>query len=84
MGLIEASISVIAMVLMGIMIYLPWRNWRKSQRAKPVENPHMLRDTEKDRRSMLAFVTMLMNSFFFLFIIATLVPVFSLNLCARG
>ncbi len=84
LAIIEAIISLIAMMLMSFMVYLPWRNWRKFQTEKPTHNPRMLQDTEKDRRSLLAFVAMLMNSFFFLFIIATFVPVFALNACARG
>lgn len=82
--MIEAIITVIAMLLMSFMIYLPWRSWRKFQTEKPTANPQILQDTEKDRRSLLAFVAMLLNSFFFLFTIATLVPIFALEVCARG
>lgn len=82
--IIEAIISLIAMLLISFMIYLPWRNWLKFQTQKPTTNPRMLQDTEKDRRPLLAFVAMLMNSFFFLFIMATFVPLFALNVCARG
>ncbi len=84
LAVIEAAISLVAMVLMALMIYLPWRNWVKFQTHAPADNPRMLSDTEKDRRSLLAFVAMLMNSFFFLFIIATFVPVFALKVCAHG
>ena len=82
--MVEAMITLIAMLLMSFMIYLPWRNWRKFQSEKPRDNSRMLQDTEKDRRSLLAFVTMLLNSFFFLFLISTFVPIFALNACARG
>lgn len=82
--MIEAIITFIAMLLLSFMIYLPWRNWRKFQTEKPTANPQILKDTEKDRRSLLAFVAMLLNSFFFLFTIATFVPIFALNVCARG
>ncbi len=81
---IEAIITFIAMLLMSFMIYLPWRNWRKFQAAKPTDNPRLLQDTEKDRRSLMAFVAMLANSFFFLFILATFVPILALNACVRG
>jgi uncharacterized membrane protein len=82
--MIETIITLIAMLLMSVMIYLPWRNWRKFQTEKPTANPEILQDTEKDRRSLLAFVAMLLNSFFFLFMIATLVPILALYVCARG
>jgi MFS family permease len=70
---IEAVITLIALLLISFLIYLPWKNWRKFQTDKSLENPKMLKDTEKDRRSLLAFVAMLMNSFFLLFIIASFV-----------
>ncbi len=84
LGFIEAAITFVDMLLMSFLIYLPWRNWRKFQSEKPVDNPRMLKDTEKDRRSLLAFVAMLLNSFFFLFIVAFFVPMLTLNACVRG
>ena len=84
LAVIEAIITLIALLLMALMIYLPWRNWRKFQTEKPMDNPQLLQDTEKDRRSLLAFVAMLLNSFFFVFLIAMFVPIFALNVCARG
>lgn len=84
LAVVEAIITLIAMVLMSVLIYLPWRNWRKFQTERPMENPRMLNDTEKDRRSLIAFVAMLLNSFFLLFIVATFVPMLVLNVCARG
>ncbi len=82
--LIEAIITLVAGLLMLLLIYLPWRNWRAFQTEKPTENPQMLQDTEKDRRPLMAFVAMLANSFFLLFMIATFVPMIALNACARG
>ncbi len=82
--IVEAIITLIALLLMSFMIYLPWRNWLKFQTEKPTENPQMLKDTEKDRRSLMAFVAMLLNGFFFLFLVATFVPMLVLNVCARG
>ncbi len=82
--IVEAIITLISGVLMAFMIYLPGKNWRKSQAGKPVDDSQILNDTEKDRSSLLAFVTMLVNSFFFLFVIATFVPIFALNVCAHG
>ncbi len=84
LSVVEAVISLVAMALMAPMIYLPWRNWRKFQTEEPTRNPKLLKDTEKDRRSLLAFVAMLMNSFFFLFMVTMLVPIFTLNVCARA
>lgn len=81
---IEAMITLIAMLMMAFMIYVPGRNWRKFQTAKVTDNPPLLEDTEKDRRPLLAFVAMLLNSFFFLFLIATFVPLAVLKVCARG
>ncbi len=81
---IEAMITFIAMLLMAVMIYLPWRSWRKFQTDKPTNNPHMLADTERDRRPLMAFIAMLLNSFFFLFIIAFFIPMITLNACIRG
>ncbi len=81
---VEAAITLVSMLLMLVMIYLPWRNWRAFQTEKPTDNPQLLQDTERDRRPLMAFVAMLANSFFLLFMIATLVPLFALNVCARG
>ncbi len=81
---VEGLITLIAMLLMLVMIYLPYKNWRAYQSEKPKERAQRLKDTEKDRRPLMAFVTMLVNSFFFLFIIAFLVPMIALNPCALG
>ncbi len=81
---VEAIITLIAGLLMLLLIYLPWRNWRRFQTATPRDNPQMLQDTEKDRRPLMAFVAMLANSFFLLFMLATFVPMIALNACARG
>src|SRR5438552_1804672 len=79
--LVETLLTVAAMLLMLYLIYVPGCNWRRFQTAKPSNNPRMLLDTEKDRRPLIAFVTMLLNSLFLLFVIATFVPVFALNAC---
>lgn len=81
---IEALITLVALVLMLILIYLPWLNWQHYQTGKPPDNPRMLQDTEQDRRPLAAFVTMLLNSLFFLFIIASFVPLFTLSACRQG
>ncbi len=82
--IVEALISLVAIALMLYMIYLPWRIWRRLQIEKPESNPHLLRDTESHRRTLMPFVTMLVNGFFLLFIIATFVPMLALNVCALG
>jgi hypothetical protein len=81
---VEGMITLIDLLLMLYLIYLPWRNWRAFQTEKPKDNPRMLHDTEMDRRSLMAFVAMLLNSFFFLFIIAFFIPMITLNACVQG
>ena len=80
----ETAITMIAIALMVVMIYRPWREWRKFQTKKQTDNPHLLQDTEKHRRPLLAFVVMLMNSLFLLFLIASFVPIYALNACGQG
>ncbi len=82
--IVEAAISLIDLILMAILIYLPWRNWRYYQTHKPTDNPQLLGDTEKNRTALLAFIAMMLNSFFFLFIIALFVPMVMLKACATG
>ncbi len=77
-------ITLVAGALMLLLIYLPWRMWRRYQTDKPMENQNMLRDTEKDRRPLVAFIAMLLNALFLLFVIASFVPMFALNLCNQG
>ncbi len=81
---VEGIITLIDLLIMLYLIYLPWRNWRAYRSETPKGNPQVLKDTEKDRRSLMAFVAMLVNSFFFLFIIAFFVPMIALNACAQG
>lgn len=82
--IIEGLITIVSMLLMALMIYWPWRNWRAFQTQKPSENPQLLSDSQKDHRALMAFVAMLTNSFFLLFIIAFFVPMLALNACMRG
>ncbi len=81
---VEAGITLVDMLLMLAMITLAWRNWRAFRAEKTVNNPHVLNDTENDRRALMAFVALLMNSFFFLFIITFFVPVLTLSACLPG
>jgi uncharacterized membrane protein len=78
---IEALISLVVILLLLGMIFLSWRNWRSYQSKKPADNPQLFQDTEEDRRPLMAFVTMLLNVFFFLFAIATFVPMMTLKAC---
>ncbi len=85
---VEGIITLIDLLVMLYLIYMPWQNWRAFQAEKRTgntpDNSQVLNETEKDRRSLMAFVTMLVNSFFFLFIIAFFVPMITLNACAQG
>jgi hypothetical protein len=74
-------IGLAALLGTAFLIYLPWRNWQRFQRRSPFRNPAMLEQTEEDRRSLMAFVAMLLNGFFLLFIIATLVPMLVVHGC---
>jgi len=77
----QLIITLIAIGLMLVVIYVPWRNWRQLQTAKPSANPRMLQETEQDRRSLVAFIAMLLNSLFLIFVIAYFLPLFALNVC---
>ncbi len=81
---VELIISLIASVAIAYMVYAPWRNWRKLERRKPARNPDLLTETQEDRGAMLAFLTMGVNAFFFMFAIATFVPIFALRACGQG
>lgn len=74
-------IGLVALLGMAFLIYLPWRNWQRFQTETPPRNPAMLEQTEEDRRPLMAFVTMLLNGFFLLFILATLVPMLVVHGC---
>ena len=81
---VEAIISLVSLTLILIMIYLPYRNWRRRRIAKSSNVAPILQEAEQDRHSLLALVSMLANSFFLLFVIANFVPMLALNACARG
>jgi hypothetical protein len=78
---IELIISLAALAAMAYIIYLPWRNWNRFQTKTPPQNPQMLEQTEEDRRPLMAFVTMLLNVFFLVFIVATIVPMLTVHGC---
>jgi hypothetical protein len=74
---VQLALSVIAALLIGITIYLPWRNWRHYQ----TEKNQIPQQTEKERRPMMAFVTMLVNVFFLIFVVGSFVPIMALHAC---
>ena len=80
---VQISITIIAVISMTIVIYLPWRSWRRYQTERPLHNPQLLHDTEKDRPPLVAFVVMGLNSFFLLFLLASFVPIFSFIACGH-
>ncbi len=80
---LEILISIVALLAIGYLIYAPWRNWRSLQRKKSLQNPHLLEDTEEDRGALLSFLAMGLNGFFFIFVIATLVLMFSFTACGQ-
>ena len=81
---VEGIITLITVMLMLFFIYLPWRNWRSFQTEKPMTNPDMMHDTEEYRRSLMAFIVMMLNSFLVLYIIVTFVPTFALKACGQA
>jgi hypothetical protein len=82
--LVETGITLVTIPVMLLLIYLPWRAWRRFQTQEPASNPRMLQDTEQDRRPLLACVVMGLNSLFLLFVVATFVPIFALNACGQS
>ena len=82
--LVQIALTVIAALLLGFTIFMPWRNWRHYQTQRPSDNPHLLQDTEIDRRPLMAFVAMLLNAHLLLFALASLVPILTLNACGTG
>jgi threonine/homoserine/homoserine lactone efflux protein len=81
---VDMFITLIAMLVIGYLVYLGWRNWRSVQTREPLRNPHVMRDTEEDRGAFMAFISMMLNGFFFLFTIATLVLTFSFVACGQS
>jgi hypothetical protein len=82
--LVETIISLVTLPFMLFLIYQPWRAWRGFQTATPPANPRFLEDTEMDRRALAAFIVMLLNSSFCLFVVAWFVPIFALRPCVQS
>ncbi len=81
---LEVAISIVALLLIGYLIYLPWRNWRSLQKKKPAKNPKAMAETQRDRGAFLAFLSMGLNTFFLIFVIGTLVPMLALKACGQA
>lgn len=82
--IVEAVIHLITIVLFGVLIYLPWMEWRSFQTEEPVENPDLMRNTEEYYRPFLAFITMGLNGFLALYTLASFVPTFALKACGQA
>jgi hypothetical protein len=74
---IQMVITVIALLLIARMIYLPWRNWKRIEASEEDK----FYQTAKDPHSLMMLVSMLLNTLFGLFIIVSFVPMFALNPC---
>jgi hypothetical protein len=75
---VQLIISALAVLLLLFVIYLPWRTWRQLQ----TDNLSIEFQSEKDRRSLVAFVIMLVNGFFLIFSVVTVFTILALNPCA--
>ena len=80
---LEIAVSIIALALIGYLTFMAWRNWRTVQRKQPAQDEHTFEHTEQDRGALLSFLAMGLNSFLFLFVIATLVLMFSFTACGQ-
>jgi hypothetical protein len=81
---VEILITLVTIPLLLLMIYAPWRAWRRFQTTAPRSNPHLLHDTEEDRVALIAFIVMLLNSAFLLFVVASVVPILGLSACRQS
>lgn len=77
---IQLLVTVAAALLLILMIIVPWRNWRPFWK----DDDALMRQTEADRRPLIGYVTMLLNALFLLFVLASVVPVLTLNPCVSG
>jgi multisubunit Na+/H+ antiporter MnhB subunit len=74
---VQLVVTTIAAMLTLRMIYLAWRNWRQFQ----INGDHVLEQTMRDRRPLIAAVAMSLNMLFLLFVLAFLVVLLTLNTC---
>jgi len=77
---IQLVVTVSAAILLLIFIYLSWRNWHPFQRKPQLP----MTQTEADRRPLIAYVVMLLNCLFLLFVLASAVSIVTLTPCVSG
>jgi uncharacterized membrane protein len=77
---IQLIATAVAAILLVVMIYVPWRNWRPFWR----DDAQLMHQTEADRRPLIAYVTMLLNALSLLFVLASVVPILTLHPCVSG
>jgi len=77
---IHIVVSLIAALGIAAIIVLSWRGWRNWQAAQ-ADAQHTLVQTGADRHPLMAFVTMLLNGLFLVYVLASLVMVLVLNPC---
>ena len=82
--LVEAVIHLVTLILFGILIYVPWQQWRSFQTQDPLKNPDLMRNTEEYYRPLLAFITMGLNASLALYTLASFVPTFALKACGQA
>lgn len=78
---VQLLVVIASLATLLWLIVVPYRIWRHFQSAPPPQNPALLRETEADRRPLLAAVVMGANGFFFLFALALLAPILTLKPC---
>ncbi len=78
---VELIITLVALLLMLYIVYLPGRIWGLFQSKEPAHNPHLLRDTEEGNWPLLASIAMLMNVIFSIIFLGSFVLLFFLKAC---
>src|SRR4051794_12606804 len=56
---VQLVITAVALLLIGLMVYVPWRHWRYLEAGQDDK----IYQTANDRRSLIAFVTIGLNLF---------------------
>jgi hypothetical protein len=75
----QISISVIALALLAYCVYVAFREWRGERTQRENEEDESI----TARNSMLAFVSLLVNTLYFLITAVFLIPIFVLPVCFR-
>jgi len=74
---VQIVLATVALVLIAFFVYLPWRNWRRLEAGQDDK----IYQSANDRRSLIAFLTIGLNLFFLVFVVATFVPMLAINSC---